>query len=236
MKSVDIIIPIYYKNIAEIEDSVNRQINDYNKNLRHYNWKIVIGINGPDRNGIMDKVKKICQKNQNVVYDYTSETGRGASLNKIFVNSKADFVCYMDVDLATGIDAVPRMLKELENNDLVVGSKYIKGSIHYRTAIRFLLSKTYNSIITKLVLNAKFTDAQCGFKGMKVEAAKKITSLIRDKGWFWDTELLYIAQKKNLSFKEIPISWIEKGNSGVKLFKTIKEFIVKIIKLKYRNL
>ena len=236
MKSVDIVIPIYYNNINEIELSVKEQIEFYKKNLKNYKWKIVIGLNGPNRNDIIEKVEEISKKYDHVVYDYTEQAGRGASLNRTFINSKADFVCYMDVDLATGLDAVPRMLNVLEDYDVVVGSKYIKDAKYKRTPLRFVLSKTYNSIITKLILNAKFSDAQCGFKGMRTSIAREIMPLVEDNGWFLDTEILYIVQKKGYRLKEIPVNWIERGNSGVKLLKTVKDFTVKTIRLRYRNL
>ncbi|MBI2507696.1 glycosyltransferase [Candidatus Woesearchaeota archaeon] len=236
MKSVDIVIPIYYNNIDEIEPSVREQIDFYKKNLKEYRWKIVIGINGLDKNGIVEKVEDLSKRYENVAYDYTDQAGRGASLNRTFVNSKADFVCYMDVDLATGLDAVPRMLKELEYYEVVVGSKYIKDAKYNRTPLRFVLSKIYNLIITKLILNAKFSDAQCGFKGMHTLIAREIMPLVEDKGWFLDTEILYIVQKKGYKFKEIPVHWIERENSGVKLLKTVKDFTVKTIRLRYRNL
>ena len=71
---------------------------------------------------------------------------------------------------------------------------------------------------------------------MRREVVSKIMPLIQDKGWFWDTEMLYLVQRKNLSFKEVPVNWIEKGDSGVKIFKTVKDFIIKTIALRYRNL
>ncbi|MBS3151730.1 glycosyltransferase [Candidatus Woesearchaeota archaeon] len=236
MKRVDVIIPIYYGNVDEIVPSVEEQLKFYEEYLRDYNWRIVIGINGPNKDGITDKGEYLSKKYKNVVYDYIEETGRGASLNRLFVNTNADFVCYMDVDLSTGLDALPRMLNELENYDVVVGSKYIKEAMNKRTPIRYILSRTYNSLFTKIILKANFTDAQCGFKGINVKISKEIIPLMRDKGWFWDTEFLYIIQKKGYTFKEIPVNWVEKGNSGVKLLKTVMDFVIKTIRLRYRNL
>src|SRR3989344_3356772 len=122
MKKVEIVIPIYYGNANEIESSIKTQIEFYNKNLNNYNWKIIIGINGP-KEGILEKVEHLSKKYKNVTYDYIEKQGRGKTLSKTFVNSKADFICYMDVDLSTDLEALPRMLKGLEEGyDLVVGS------------------------------------------------------------------------------------------------------------------
>jgi hypothetical protein len=128
------------------------------------------------------------------------------------------------------------MLKELEEYEVVAGSKYIEGAFNKRDFMRYFLSKVFNDFFSKIILKAKFTDAQCGFKGMRREVVSKIMPLIQDKGWFWDTEMLYLVQRKNLSFKEVPVNWIEKGDSGVKIFKTVKDFIIKTIALRYRNL
>lgn len=234
MKKVDIVTPIYYGNVDEIEPSVEEQLKFYKEYLKDYNWRIVIGINGPNNNGIIAKGESLSKKYKNVVCDYTEEIGRGASLNRLFVNTNADFVCYMDVDLSTGLDALPRMLKELESYDVVVGSKYIKEAINKRTPVRYLLSRTYNSLFTKIVLKANFTDAQCGFKGINVKISKEVIPLIEDRGWFWDTEFLYIIQKRGYKFKEIPVRWVEKDNSGVKLLKTVVDFVIKTIRLRYK--
>ncbi|MAH48163.1 hypothetical protein CMI37_20235 [Candidatus Pacearchaeota archaeon] len=237
MKTIDIIIPIYYNNLNEIEPSIKKQTEFYRNYLKNYEWKIIVGINGLNKNGIVEKAKELSEKYENVEYDYTEEVGRGASLNRLFVKGKSDFVCYMDVDLSTNLEALPIMLKELElGNELVVGSKYIKNASFKRIPIRYVLSKIYNGIFTRFILNADFSDSQCGFKGMRVETAKKVIPLIRDKGWFWDTELLYLTQRAGYRFKEIPVNWVEKGNSGVNLFGIVLDFSKKIISLKYRNL
>ena len=236
MKSVDVLIPVYYGNKEEIENSCKEQIDFYRQNLSVYGWRIVIALNGRDKNGILDEVKGIADRYENVVYDYIETPGRGASLSKLFVSNPADYVCYMDVDLSTDLEALPRLLEELDRgNDLVVGSKYIDGAYNQRDFLRLFISKIFNKGFARIILNAKFSDAQCGFKGMRRDAAKRIVPLVEDSEWFWDTELLYIAQRKKIKFKEIPVRWIERGNSGVKIMKTIKNFLVKMIKLRFRK-
>ncbi|MBI2667160.1 glycosyltransferase [Candidatus Woesearchaeota archaeon] len=234
--TVDIIIPVYYGNLDEIEPSVKKQILFYNKYLNDYKWSIVIGINGP-KDRIFDLAKRLSKKYKNVKYHYTSTPGRGATLKDAWVNTKADFVSYMDVDLSTNLDCFPALLKELNNGyDVVVGSKYISGSEIKRIPLRYIISKVYNTLFTKLILNAKFTDAQCGFKSMRRKAAEELMPKIKDNGWFWDTEMLYLAQKYNYKIKEIPVRWIEDPNSGVRMAKTVVLFLKNMINLRLRKL
>lgn len=234
--TVDIIIPVYYGNLDEIEPSLKKQIPFYNKHLNDYKWNIVIGINGP-KGKILDLAKRLSKKYKNVKYYYTPAPGRGATLKDAWVNTKADFVSYMDVDLSTNLDCFPVLLKELTNGyDVVVGSKYIKDSEIKRIPLRYLISKVYNTLFTKLILNAKFTDAQCGFKSMRRKAAEELMPKIKDNGWFWDTEMLYLAQKYGYKIKEIPVKWVEDPNSGVKMTKTVILFLKNMINLRFRKL
>ncbi len=233
---VDIIIPVYYGNLHEIEPSIRKQISFYNKFLKDYKWNIVIGVNGP-KGKILDLAKRLSKKYSNVRYHYTPILGRGATLKDTFVNTKADIVSYMDVDLSTNLNCFPDLIKELNNGYVVVvGSKYIKGSKIKRIPLRYIISKVYNIIFTKIILGAKFTDAQCGFKSMTRKAAVKLMPKIKDNGWFWDTEMLYMAQKYGYKIKEIPVNWIEDPNTGVKMTKTIFLFLKDLISLRLRKL
>lgn len=233
--SIDIIIPVYYRNFDELESSIIKQLNYFRKNFKNHKWKIVVGINGP-KGEIYSLAKNLSKKYKEVDFSYTSTPGRGATLKDTWYNSKADIVSYMDVDLSTNLDCFKSLVKEIANGyDVVVGSKYIKGSRYKRTLFRLVVSKIYNVFFAKIILNAKFTDAQCGFKAMKQSSARKLIPLIKDDSWFFDTELLYLAQKLGYKIKEIPVDWLEYPNSGVNMGKTIVTFLRKSIELRLRH-
>ena len=236
-KRIDIVIPIYYGNYSEIGNSLNILHKFLVENMKDYSWNIIIGLNGQDKNGILNLCKNLTHKHSHVNLSYTSTPGRGASLSYCWSNSKSDYVSYMDVDLATDLKCFPLMINNLDDSyDLCVGSRYLSNSQRKRSLFRYILSRTYNHFFLKLVLNAKFTDSQCGFKAMNSDVAKKIIPFIKDVNWFWDTEVLYICQKKDYKLKEIPVIWEEKPNSGVKFIKTIRDFVFKSLELRFRRI
>lgn len=236
-KSVDLVIPIYYRNYDEIGVSLKKIHNFFIDNLKNYNWNIIIGLNGPNKNNIFNFCKKLTSMYPRVSFKYTLTVGRGATLNDCWINSSSDYVSYMDVDLSTDLRFFHLMIKKLdEGYDMSVGSRYLPQSKNQRSFFRYFISKVYNHILLRMLLDVKFTDSQCGFKSMKTSVAKKIIPLVKDINWFWDTEILYICQKKGYTLKEIPIVWNEKPNSGVKFIKTILDFVLKSFELKFREI
>lgn len=238
MKSVDIAIPVYYGNIPQIEESINKQSEFYKKNLTNYKWKIIISINGPDK-GIIDFSKNMMKKYDNVGYTYTKTQGKGAGIKTCWSQSDADILAYMDVDLSTGIDKFPDLINAVDKeNDLSLGSKYLPESIIARgVKKRDYISKVYHTLFTKTFLGIKTSDVHCGFKAITSDAFKRIYPFLKDNIWFFDTELMFWATRKKLRIKEIPIIWTDSGvKSGVKIYRTIIKFVFKIIRLRLKSL
>lgn len=236
MKRVDIVIPVYYGNSYELKYSINKQLDFFKNNLKGYDWQITIANNGIKEEYILNIVKELKNKKR-INYIYTKTQGRGFGLKNAWLNSNADILTYMDVDLSTNLKYINPLIEEIENgNDIVTGSRYIEGSSIKRIISRLVLSKLYNILFTGLLLGAEFKDAQCGFKALNKKTMNEIIPQIKDNNWFFDTELLYIAQKKGYKIKEIPIEWIENKKSGVKLFETSIDFIKNTIKLKFRKI
>jgi len=233
---VDIVLPIYYGNYNEIEGSLRKVYYFLNKSFGNYSWNIIIGLNGPNKNGIFKLCKSLTEKYSHTCLRHTQSSGRGASLSDIWLNSNSDYVSFMDIDLSTDLKHFPLMIKELDNGcDVCVGSRYLMSSNTRRSFFRYFLSKVYNGFFTKFLLGTKFTDAQCGFKSARTDIAHKIIPLIKDSNWFWDTEFLYLSQRKGCNLVEIPVVWKEQPNSGVKFFRTIADFIVKSLELRFRK-
>ncbi len=157
--------------------------------------------------------------------------GRGRALCKAFRKAKGDFVGYMDVDLATDPSALRDALEALKTADVVTGSRYLPKSNARRTPDRDLLSFSYNQLVRTL-LGSKLKDHQCGFKFFKKEVALSLCQKTQAPHWFWDTEVLVLAQKEGLRVSEIPVSWVEKKEgSKVNVVKDSAHMFMQVVRL-----
>jgi glycosyltransferase involved in cell wall biosynthesis len=238
MKSVDIAVPVYYGNISELEPNITRQVEFFRKNLSGYDWKITIAINGKNPEDIISLSKKIGKKFKEVSYIYTETSGKGAGVITAWQNSSADILAYMDVDISTRLDEFRGLLNGIEEGfDMCVGSRYLRGSKVRRSLERRVVSFVYHMILLKLFLGVKFTDGQCGFKVMTKKAALKVLPLVRDRVWFFESEMMYLAEKMGMKIKEIPVVWEETDlQSGIKLHEVVPAFIKKIVLLRLRKI
>lgn len=238
MKTVDIVIPVYYGNLKELEPNISKQVEFFRKNMSGYKWRILIAINGKSADEIISLAKGLSRDYKEVSYVYTKTPGKGSGVIAGWENSSADILAYMDVDLSVKLDNFINLVKGIEDGfDICVGSRYLKESKVRRSLKRRVVSFVYHKILLKLFLNVKFTDGQCGFKAITNEAAQKILPLVKDRVWFFESEMLYLAEKMGLKIKEIPVVWEETDlQSGIKLHKVIPEFIKRVILLKFRKL
>lgn len=202
------------------------------KNLK-YDWEIEIADNGSiDRT--QEIGKQLMANNRNYIkYLRLEERGRGRALKKSWLKSDADIVSYMDVDLSTNIKAFPPLLETIIANgaDIAIGSRLLKNSQTTRQIKREILSRGYNLLIKAMFWN-NFSDAQCGFKAITKKAAMNILPKIENNEWFFDSELLLLAERNNFKIAEVPVEWVEDLDSRVKILKTIIEDVRGLIRIK----
>ncbi len=187
-----------------------------------YRWQVVVADNGST-----DRTYAIAQE---YAQRYPGEVraihldirGRGRALRKAWLESDAEVVCYMDVDLSTGLEALPPLIDAIAKDgyDVAIGSRLMKGSrVEGRTLKREIASRCYNLLI-KLMFFTRFKDAQCGFKALSRKAAQEIIPVTKDLGWFLDTEMLIIAEKRGYRVKEAPVRWRDDPDTRVKIAQT----------------
>ena len=171
-----------------------------------------------------------------VHYLRIEQEGRGRALRAAWSTSDADVIAYMDVDLSTDLAHLPALFEPLlaGRADVVVGSRLAPGAEVTRGLRRELLSRGYNAVLG-IVLGAGFSDAQCGFKAARREVIRVLLPLIEDEGWFFDTELLYLAQRNGFSIREIPLRWVENGDSRVDIARTVSADVKGIARLRRRT-
>lgn len=207
------------------------------KNLYEYNWKIVIADNAStDKTG--KKSKELAYTNENINYFFTPIKGKGEAVIASWQNYNADIYAFMDTDLSTDLSAFPLLIANiaLGKADISIGSRFLPTSSVKRSLFRKIFSQGYK-IILKLIVNLKINDAPCGFKAINKKIIKKIVPQIKDKEWFFDTELLIRAQRRGYKIIEIPIKWKEYDlrKSKVNTFKLSWEYFKKVWKMRNKK-
>lgn len=213
---ITVILPAY--NEAErLETAFNRLREYMESNFDEF--EIIIAEDG-SRDGTDEIARSIAKKYEFVTHLHSDERlGRGKALNKAIKSAKFEFVMYMDVDLSTDLKHVKDVYEALsEGYDVAIGSRLLAESIAERPAFREIPSRAYN-LLVRLLLGSRIKDHQCGFKGFRKSRIIPILDRIRDNHWFWDTELLILAQREGLRIKEIPVRWEHGGESKVNVLR-----------------
>jgi glycosyltransferase involved in cell wall biosynthesis len=152
---------------------------------------------------------------------HLSRKGRGYALRTAWSTSVAPVVAYMDVDLSTSLSGLLPLVAPLlsGHSDIAIGSRLARGAHVVRGPKRELISRGYN-LILKATLRGRFSDAQCGFKALRADAARQLLPLVEDDQWFFDTELLVTAERLGLRIAEVPVDWVDDPDSRVHIVRT----------------
>ena len=229
--SVDVVIPVLNEEnalprcIANLREFLNTRL--------EYPCRIVIVDNGSTDNTAAI-AEDLTQRYSEVSWIRLDIRGRGRALRKAWLDSKAEILTYMDVDLSTSLGAFPALIKAIaeEGYDVATGSRLMKGSKVTRSLKREITSRAYNKII-KIAFWNRFSDAQCGFKAISRKAADFLIPRIKDQGWFFDTELLLLAEKGGFQIKDIPVEWVDDPDSRVDIAKTARDDLMGLWRLRF---
>lgn len=177
-----------------------------------------------------EEAQSIASKRKNIRHIHSDVNGRGVSIEKGIRESQHRLTGYMDADLATDINHIPEFVEKLEDGcDIVIGSR-TKGNVK-RKLRRKIPSIVFNRL-GKTILGSEIEDHQCGFKFFRKEKVEKILKDVKNRHFFWDAELLIIAQRKNLHVCTVAVRWEEKGDSTVNLIPDSLKFLKEILRLK----
>ena len=152
------------------------------------------------------------------------EKGRGRALRAAWTASDAEVLAYTDVDLSTDLSSLAPLVDAVVSGagDLAIGTRLAAGSQVTRGAKRELVSRSYNHII-QAVTRARFTDAQCGFKAVRADVARRLLPEVENENWFFDTELLLLAEHNGLRIAEVAVAWVDDPTSTVDIRQTALE-------------
>lgn len=229
---LEITIPVLNEE-QTIKEKISEMINYVKTNIMNISINFIIADNG-STDKTQEYSQELIKEYSNLSYIKLPEKGVGLALRTSWSKSKADYVGYMDLDIATDLEALKIVTSEMEKNTKIInGSRLLKDSIVInRTLLRELSSRIFNMIL-KLVLKVKFTDGMCGFKFLDRKIAQELIETgIDTKGWFFSTEIMVKGSWKNIEIKEIPVKWTDDRNSKVKIFSLSLNYLKSIFKLK----
>jgi glycosyltransferase involved in cell wall biosynthesis len=230
--SVEIVIPVYNEE-ADLERSITT-LRQYLRDLAPaWTWRITVADNASTDRTLAISRELAERWPDEVGYVHLDQKGRGRALRRAWMESAADVVCYMDVDLSTDITALPRLVGALlDGADIAIGSRLVAGAKVTRGLKREIISRSYNLII-QASHGASFRDAQCGFKGVTRGVVRELLPLVEDQGFFFDSELLLIAEGKGYKIVEIPVTWTDDPDSRVRIARTAWEDLKGLWRLRW---
>ncbi len=231
---VDIVLPVYNE-VTVLEKSVTTLL-AFLDGQPQYDWHIVIADNG-STDGTGDLARTLATRDSRVRALVLTIKGRGYALRDAWVESDADVVSYMDIDLSTDIKHIPRLIDMVARDacDVAIGSRLARGANTQRQIKREITSRGYVLLIRAFFPRLRITDAQCGFKALSQRTVRNVVPRIKNGMWFFDTELLILAQQQGLKICELPVHWIEDPDTKVHILKTAMEDVRGLIRMRFRN-
>ncbi|MER5527606.1 dolichyl-phosphate beta-glucosyltransferase [Streptomyces sp. NPDC002677] len=215
---LDLAVPVFNEE-TDLEPSV-RRLHAHLRETFPYPFRITVADNAStDATPLI--AARLAGELPEVEWIRLAEKGRGRALRAAWTRSRATVLAYLDVDLSTGLAALLPLVAPLlsGHSDLAIGTRLAPGARVVRGPKREVVSRCYN-VLLRCTLSVRFSDAQCGFKAVRRDAAERLLPLVRDSGWFFDTELLVAAERAGLRIHEVPVDWVDDPDSRVALLST----------------
>lgn len=215
---LDVTIPVYNEE-RDLEECL-RRLHAYLRGAFPHTFRITVADNA-STDGTLKAAERVARELREVSVVHLEEKGRGNALRKVWLASPSPVLAYMDVDLSTDLAALGPLLAPLisGHSDLAIGTRLTRNSRVVRGPKREFISRSYNFLLQSL-MGAHFSDAQCGFKAIRADIAQQILPHTVDNAWFFDTELLVLAEKCGLRVHEVPVDWTDDPNSSVDIVQT----------------
>jgi glycosyltransferase involved in cell wall biosynthesis len=227
--TVEFVVPVHNE-IFTVEASI-RRLHAYLSDGFPFSWRITIADNASiDGTGIA--AARLARDLDCVRALRLDRKGRGYALRHAWTASDALIVAYMDVDLSTDLDALLPLVAPLVSghSDVVIGSRLAPGASVARRPKRELISRAYNALL-RAVFATPVRDAQCGFKAVRTDVAQRLLPAVVDDAWFFDTELLLLAQRNGLRVHEVPVDWIDDDDSRVDVTRTAVDDLAGVVRM-----
>lgn len=227
---LDVVVPVHNEQ-AGLERSL-RQLHAYLTSSFPYPFRITVAENASTDDTVA-VAHRMAAELSGVEVLALPEPGRGRALRTAWLASDAPVLAYMDVDLSTDLAALLPLVAPLisGHSDLAIGSRLSVSSRVVRGPKRELISRGYN-LLLRATGTTSLPDAQCGFKAIRADVAEQLLPLVEDDGWFFDTELLWLAERAGLRIHQVPVDWVDDPDSRVDVVATARADVAGIVRLR----
>src|ERR687893_3188314 len=232
--SVEVVVPVY--NEQEALPKSIPALCAYLETYFPYRWPIVIA-DSASTDATLAVAEVLASAYPGISVLHLEEKGRGRALKATWSASEADIVAYIDVDLSTNLWSFLPLVASLATgqSDVAIGSRLLRGAMVTRQWKREVISRCYNLLVKTLFGNG-FSDAQCGFKAIKRSVAQEVLPDIEDGEWFFDTELLLLAEERGYRISEVPVDWIEDLDTRVDVTSTALKDVKGLLRVRAQRL
>ena len=235
-ESLEIVLPVLNEE-RSLRASTTRLHDFLAANMGDREWRILIADNG-STDSTPDVAAQLVRDQNRVGYLRLEQRGRGRALKRAWLESRAEILAYMDIDLSTELEATVRLVDSIASGeyDLAIGSRLKAGAVVIgRSPLREFISRGY-SLLFRTMFFTGFRDAQCGFKAISRQAARDLLPLVQDTTWFFDTELLLLAEKNSYTIDEVPVRWTDDPDSRVRIVRTAWGDLKGLLRLRFGGL
>src|SRR4051812_21213187 len=226
---IDVVVPVHDEQ-ADLEPCL-RRLHAHLSTQLPYPFRITVAENA-STDGTVAVARRVAAELPGIEVLELPEAGRGHALRSAWLASDAPVLAYMDVDLSTDLAALLPLVAPLisGHSDLAIGTRLSRSSRVVRGLKREVISRGYN-LLLRGTLATSLSDAQCGFKAIRADVAAHLLPLIEDSGWFFDTELLVLAERAGLRIHEVPVDWVDDPDSRVDIVRTAKADVAGIVRM-----
>jgi glycosyltransferase involved in cell wall biosynthesis len=194
-------------------------------------FSIVLVENGSgDRT--LELAREYSAKDARVIALTIEKKSLGDALREGFLKAPGEILIWYPIDLSVDLSYIKHSLELIKTNDIVIGSKDMLGSKDDRSLSRRLYSKFYNTLVN-LLFNLRISDTQC-VKTFRKESLVPLVNAAKSGGIVFEVELLYLAKKKGLSVKEIPVIVIDRRPDSKIKYKDIMKAFTDLLSLRTR--
>jgi len=202
---LSIVIPVYNEE-AVLRENIEQLYSYLNANIGQ-DWRIVI-VDNKSTDNTSHVGKELADHFFEVEYLYIEQQGKGAAVKSGWLSERADVYCFMDADLATDLKALPDLINPIikDNIDICLGSRFLKESEVARSMLRKVISFGYH-VVAKIITRTNIKDLPCGFKAVSQKVIDQILPEVKNMAWFFDSEMILLAENRGYKIKEIPVKW-----------------------------